>query len=273
MKMKHRLTRWLHLTGAQYPDARLRYFVYLLVLTFIVFLASLSAQLETIWIAALTGLFAYVITLIRNQHLESRLRSAVETVDRGVISTRQRFEDGEPFAVSHVKFVIRNRTSLPITIREVRLKLDPVYHPALCPYRLKYFGQTHHTYVGDPEEVDGNYLPNKDQLDFLEQDGKYCDTPEAGEFHIVEPGCGVCYGMTAEAAANLVERTRIADCILVVDYPTILGGRKVVAISVSPQGVRFIQNLLGHVRESLERLAKTKPLTEPECEQRPQPCR
>jgi len=262
MKMKNKITKWLYLTGMQYPDARLRFLVYFLVLTFLLFLASLSAQLETLWIAVLTGLFAYVVTLIRNQHLESGLRSAVETVDRGEISTRQRFEGGKPFAVSHVKFVIRNRTSLPITIREVRLRLDPVYHPALCPYRLKYFGQTQHTYVGDPEEGYGNYLPNKDQLDFIKQDGKYCDTPEPGEFHVVEPGCGACYGMTAQVAVNLMGHTRVADCILVVDYPTILGGRKVVAVSVSQQGLRFIQNLLCSVKASLESLAETNPLTE-----------
>jgi hypothetical protein len=261
MKMKHMLSNWLRLTGAHYPEARRRYLLYLLALVILLYLANLSAELETIWIAVLTGLFAYVVTLIRNLHMETRLRSAVETVDRGAISTRQRFEGGNPLAVSHVKFVIRNRTSLPIIIREVRLKFNPVYHPALCPFRLKYFGQTHHTYVGDPEEMDGNYLPNKDQLDFLEQDGKYCDTPEAGEFHGVEPGCGVCYGMTAQTVVNILAQTRVVDCVLVVDYPTILGGRKVVAVSVSQQGLHFIQNLLGQVPSALERLAKNAPLT------------
>jgi len=214
---------------------------------------------SAIFVALLTAVVVYFLNLLRNLHLEAQLQHAIQTVSHGQVSVAIVPEGGKKYVRCDFHILVRNTTSVPITVREVRLRLAED-SPAQTPLRLKYHKPTYHVMNNDPDEMEGIFLPMGAELPELKVGETYSLFPQPGEFYEIPPQCGAVYGLPgATVRANI--KSRLEQVLMIVDYPTIFGRRKVLCVEANPQALGFIQRMLQTTLKQLEQAeAKAKEL-------------
>lgn len=178
---------------------------------------------------------AFCCNRLRNWHLERRLRDAVEDVHQGAVTgiAPGRLSKGT------VDILLRNRTDVPINIREVRLCQLP--HPCKSPLiRLKYHGPSLHVYNADRDDPGGDYRPKPDGEKQLWE----LTNRKAADWHEIAPHAAAYFGLSVESLKSLLDLENDFECLIFLDYPTIFGGRRVIEVRVNRKGTLFIKRFL-----------------------------
>ena len=204
-------------------------------------------------VAIETALIFYIFNLFRNTRLEAQLRVAVENVTGGVDSICVAYD---PPRIKHASFnlIIENPTSVPVIIREVRLRTKEDMGECRPLYRLNYFGPTRHVHNDDPDIWSGDYLSPRTPEESLEEERYYGLGPPPRDFHEIPSQCAAMYGWPAEMTTPFAKKT-LVECLVFAEYPTIFGGRKVLKVVASEHTVNFVSKL---IQDCSKRLADAK---------------
>jgi hypothetical protein len=126
---------------------------------------------------------------------------------------------------------------------------------------MHYRGPSYCVVNDDPDEWEGDFLPHshdlpwpvKAKMGILQPDENYeiRFSPEPGDFHTLAPETGAVYALPFGVCKQFLEDD-IHECLIVVDYPTILGRRKVIVIHASKHAVDFVQKSVRNVVPMME---------------------
>lgn len=228
--------------GLDSPAILKNYLAALLWAVLLIALLGPTGQATTFLGAALTAAFFYALSHLRNTYLESQLRFTLESALNYSTATFDEF---------HI--MVRNRTWVPITVREIRFRKSPEKREPGPLVRLKYKGPSYCVTNNDPDEEEGDYLPHsaalplrlKAKMGLLDANEKYAfsASPEPGDFHPIPPEAGAVYALPFSLCEQFMQDD-IRDCLMVVEYPTIFGRKKIITAHASEQTIGFIQRSL-----------------------------
>jgi hypothetical protein len=214
----------------------------------------LLEQISTVIGAALSGGVFLTLSHIRNTYLEAQLKTALESGFNYSTATFDEFQ-----------VMIKNSTAVPVTIREIRLRKAQVNQNSGHLIRLQYRGPSYYVANNDPDEKEGDLFPHGQDLPYhlkakmgvLQPDEKYEIhlSPVPGDFHTLAPETGAFYALPFGACKQFLSEN-IVECLIIVEYPTILGRSKVIAISASEKTIEFIQKTLRNLVPMMEKQSK-----------------
>ena len=240
--------------GLHSRDTRINYLAAILWGILIVIGLNHLGELKTFFGAILTASFFFGLSHLRNTYLEAQLKAALES---GLNYSTATFDE------FHV--MIRNATWVPVTIREIRLRKAPDKQKPGHLARMRYRGPSYCVVNNDPDEFAGDFLPHssdlpwpvKAKMGILKGDEKYDVkfSPDPGDFHTLAPETGAIYALAFGACQQFMT-DNIHECLIVVDYPTILGRTKTIIIRASAQSVRFVQHSLRDMVPMMQKQAK-----------------
>lgn len=211
-------------------------------------------QMSTFIGAALTAAFFYGLSHLRNTYLEAQLVAALESSLNYSTATFDEF---------HI--MIRNTTWVSVTVREIRLRKAPDKRKPGPLIRLQYRGPSYWVVNNDPDERDGDFFPHdhdlpwsvKAKMGVIQPDEKYevNFSPAPGDFHTLAPESGAIYALPFGSCQQFLTED-IHECLIIVEYPMILGRSKVVAIRTSDHSVGFVQKTLRNTVQMMEKQNK-----------------
>lgn len=153
-------------------------------------------------VASLTGLAVWLYNYCRNKRLENRLREAI--APKGIWS-----------GLTGAGVTVENKTEASVIVRSVML---------MCPrgdsIRLDYFGP-------------GQGVPSSPRFGG-KADGGSLSHGAALERGFIElpPHCGGLWGLSTNALKTpFIADKEPIDCKVVIEYPTLIGSRRLIAIS------------------------------------------
>jgi hypothetical protein len=200
-----------------------------------------------LWTAFGITMAALSFNLLRNTKIEYELRHSLKAWTMTAISGS---ESGTPLLI-----IVRNRTSVPITVREIRLMRSRDSEELGVP--LEYLSYSWD--VAESDIVDSEYLFEKfpEHLDIeaenwpSEKSGRKRGQdafielqPEAGAVYMLAPS--VVYSRYHDRYQGELPKY----LLLFVDYPTVFGSRKVIRVDGS-------QELLSSVRSRISTIINT----------------